>query len=233
MITIGAFQRWLGEYITGAYLRKIHSSLGMTPLEKWIQGIRGTSQKIGIGAPPILSDREKVTALLLPTYERSMQRDGIRLDHIQYFSSALHALFIEKVTKKEIRKVTIKRDPRDISTIKILDNDRKKWFTVPYRDISYPSISLWEWQAAQAEIRKSKKPSNEKILFETYRQMQEIVEQEKKETKKTRRSKQRNRDTGKEKKRDSSLSLVKSTPKPPSNLIPAEKVRVYKSKFFI
>ncbi len=198
VVTLKALQKWLAEYVTGAYLRKIHSGIAMTPLDKWTEGIRGNNQKPGVGVPPILAEREVVKTLLLPTYERSIQRGGIRLDHIQYFSPALHVLFFEATSNKK-KKVKIKRDPRDISTIKVLDEIRNAWLVVPYRDMRNPSISLWEWQAAQAELIKSRTPNSEIALFETYRQMEKIVEQEKKSTRSTRRKKQRSAET-KEKK---------------------------------
>ena len=47
VITLAAFQKWLGEYITGGYLKKIHSGIGMTPLDKWAQGIHGTGDALG------------------------------------------------------------------------------------------------------------------------------------------------------------------------------------------
>ena len=198
VVTLSAFQKWLGEYITGVYLKKIHSGIAMTPLDKWTQGIRGTKEQPGVGVPPIIAEREDACTLLLPTYERSIQRGGIRLDHIQYFSPALHVLFLEAASNKR-NKVKIKRDPRDISSIKVLDEFRKEWLVVPYRDIRHPSISLWKWQAAQVELKKSRTPNSETTLFNTYRRMEEIVEQEKSSTRSTRRKRQRSVET-KEKK---------------------------------
>ena len=85
VMTLKDFQQWLGTYITGGYLNKTRSKIGMTPLEKWTQGIRGTENRPGVGIPPILADRTHVRTLLLPTDERVIQRDGIEFKYIKYF----------------------------------------------------------------------------------------------------------------------------------------------------
>ena len=232
VVTLSAFQKWLGEYITGVYLKKIHSGIAMTPLDKWTQGIRGTKEQPGVGVPPIIAEREDACTLLLPTYERSIQRDGIRLDHIQYFSPALHVLFIEALTQKKYLKVKIKRDPRDISSIKVLDEFRKEWLVVPYRDIRHPSISLWKWQAAQVELKKSRTPNSETTLFNTYRRMEEIVEQEKSNTRSARRKRQRSADA---KKTKTPLRIVGNANNENElagdNFVPIEQVYLSKKNF--
>ena len=233
-MTLSGFQSWLGEYITGHYLKKVHSSLGMTPLEKWNQGIRGNKNRVGIGTPPILSNREYVCATLLPTYERSLTREGIVIDYVYYSSLELHTFRYQRENRKERSKVIVKRDPRDISCIKVLNKDRKRWLEVPYRNNTNPSVALWEWRAALKGTKKNKR--NEKEIFEAHRAMNDIVQEEEKATKKQRRLNQRRQSTTKEENTlnySKPLHLLKNTKAALPKLVPAEKVKSFENKSYL
>ena len=231
-MTLQGFQKWLGEYITGHYLKKVHSSLGISPLEKWMQGIRGNGDRIGVGTPPILANRADVCSALLPTYERSLTREGIILDYIHYSSLELHAFRYQRENRKERSKVTVKRDPRDLSYIKVLDKDRKKWIRVPFRTDTNPSVSLWEWQAALHGTEKKKRSENE--IFDNYRKMRNTAEGEVEKTKKQRRLRQRSQDAKKDvttSKQSKPFHLLEDNTATSSKLVSTEKVKTFKNQF--
>ena len=232
VITLKDFQQWLGTYITGAYLNQPHSKIGMTPLEKWTQGIRGTENRPGVGVPPILADRTHVRTLLLPTDERVIQRDGIEFKYIKYFSDVLYALFAETRAKQQRKKIRIKYDPRDITSIKVLDEDRKEWFDIPCRGQALPALSLWQWQDALNKT--PKKDRNEKKILAVLKEMERIVKNAEKTTKKQRRLNQRLRDANEGETTEKPLKVLPSSDKLESsteNFVPTEKVQVYKSRF--
>lgn len=66
----------------------------------------------------------------LPIERRSLQRDGFTLDHITYYSSILSPLIADRT---KYGKFMVRRDPRDLSKIYVLDPLSKN----NYLEISY------------------------------------------------------------------------------------------------
>jgi putative transposase len=133
----------------------------------------------------------------MPHVERTIQEYGIVVDHINYYSDVLKRFVNSKApdNPKLKRKFIFKRDPRDISVLYFYDPELKQYFKVPYRDISRPSMSIWEYREAMKRLEaEGKKEIDERLIFETYNRMRSQVEQAKTETKRVRRAKQRHRD---------------------------------------
>jgi putative transposase len=42
-------ERWIADLIVNVYNRRVHSALGVSPLEKYEEGILGTAAKLGRG----------------------------------------------------------------------------------------------------------------------------------------------------------------------------------------
>jgi putative transposase len=106
----------------------------------------------------------------LPSETRSLQRDGIHLFNIRYWSDVLRADVGR--TKDPL---TIKFDPRDISHV-FVQRVNGHWIEARYRDLRHPAISLWEYREAVRQLHKQgRKEVNETILFETIAQQRAIV----------------------------------------------------------
>jgi putative transposase len=106
----------------------------------------------------------------LPSETRSLQRDGIHLFHIRYWSDALRADVGR--TKDPL---TVKYDPRDISHV-FVQRANGHWIEARYRDLCRPAISLWEYREALRQLRnQGRREVNEAILFETVVHQREIV----------------------------------------------------------
>jgi len=86
----------------------------------------------------------------LPVLRRSLQRDGITIDHLTYFSSALRAWI---TARDRPGPVLVRRDPRDLSRVFVLDPEDDSYLEVPTRDLSRPAISLWEHRLARRRLR--------------------------------------------------------------------------------
>jgi putative transposase len=144
----------------------------MTPEEKYMEGIFGLGDYPGTGLPPIIENTKFLRYSLLPSFERTVQKTGITLDHVTYFSEVLRKWIVpQAATKKGRSKLFIcKRDPRDISKIYFYDPNIKEYFELPYRNITNHSL-------------------DEMTLFQTYKRMRDIEENSKVKTKKARRKK--------------------------------------------
>jgi len=193
-MSISEFERWFTELIVNIYNKKEHSELGMTPEEKYMEGIFGLGGYPGTGLPPIVENTKSLRYSLLPSFERTVQKTGITIDHVTYFSEVLRKWIVpQAATKKGRSKLFIcKRDPRDISKIYFYDPDIKEYFEVPYRNITNPKINLAELRETIAKIKLDRGDTHgldEVTLFQTYKRMREIEESAKIKTKKARRKK--------------------------------------------
>lgn len=194
VMTISEFEKWFTELIVNVYHKNVHSEIGMTPEEKHMEGIFGLGDYPGTGLPPIIENTKSLRYSLLPSVERTVQKIGITIDHITYFSEVLRKWIIpQSATKKDRSDLFIcKRDPRDVSKIYFYDPDIKKYFEIPYRNITNPKINLPELRETIAKIKEDKGETHsidESTLFQTYKRMKEIEDTAKVMTKKARRKK--------------------------------------------
>lgn len=125
----------------------------------------------------------------LPVIRRSLTRTGFVVDHVHYFSNALKPWIGQR---GELEKFIIRRDPRDISRIWVLEPGGGAYLEVPYRTLSNPAVSVWEHRQALARLReRGQSQVNEQVLFRMIEQMRHIAETAEKTTTRTRRERQR------------------------------------------
>ncbi|MGE4419815.1 MAG: DDE-type integrase/transposase/recombinase [Sulfurimonas sp.] len=174
--TLEELTQWLTHYIVNIYHKKYHHGIDMSPEDKYIKGIIGDDETAGTGIlPPIIDDLENIKISLLPTYHRTIQKDGISLDGITYYSDVLrHWIGIADETKNKIQH-KIKRDPLNIQKIFFYDPEIKEYFDVPYRKMYAPVMTLWDLYAVKRYL-KEKKISNysEDDLFEAYELLEKM-----------------------------------------------------------
>jgi putative transposase len=187
------FERRLLELIVNDYHVREHSALGCSPLQKWERGIIGHGSQKGTGLPEPVQDPLRFWRDFLPLEERTVQREGIVWDGITYYADALRP-WIRASKGGQMQKFVVRRDPRDISRILFLDPEINDYLEIPYRDISRPSTSIWDWRAAKAALRREGRANiDEDAIFEAQERMDALVAQSVSETKKARRRDQRRR----------------------------------------
>jgi putative transposase len=193
-LTIAEFEKWLTTLITEVYHQRIHSSLNMSPLDKYRSGIFGGNGKPGTGLPAKIVDEAKLRLDFMPFEERSIQDYGVVMDKIHYYHDVLRRWInaTEPDKPKVKRKFLFRRDPRDISVIWFYDPEISMYYQIPYRDISHPPMSIWELREAQRSI-KGRKPDekSERAIFEALDRMRQIEDEAKGKTKAARRAVQR------------------------------------------
>ncbi|MGO9526961.1 MAG: Mu transposase C-terminal domain-containing protein, partial [Verrucomicrobiia bacterium] len=111
--------------------------IGMPPRSAWE---RGWTRRQGIELPPLPHDRMKFLLDFLPALRRVVGREGIDLFGLKYSQSSL----APEVNPGRDR--IVRFDPRDLSRIH-LELPDGRYLTIPLRDRSLPSVSLWEWRA--------------------------------------------------------------------------------------
>jgi len=211
-LTLNELEKWIAEFFVNIYHNRIHNSLNKTPIDKFEEGVFGSEKYPGTGIPAQVSDETKLGIELLPTIERTVQQHGVRVDNITYYADVLRR-WIKSINEdtRRPRKFVFKRNPRDISTIYFYDPEIKEYFPIPYRNISYPPISLWELNEITRRLKeKSLEKYDEVAIFEAYERMDKIKEEAQISTRASRRKSSANKA---HKKRNESLdtSIKKTT----------------------
>ena len=86
----------------------------------------------------------------------------------------------------------MRRDPRDLSRIYLLDPRSQTYLEIPYRHLARPTISLWEHRQARQWLQKQGKADvDEDKLFSAIEQMRDIAKHAVKTSKRVRREETR------------------------------------------
>lgn len=193
-LTLSEFEEWLTIYITQVYHKKVHSALNMSPYAKYKKGIIGNDHSPGVGLQHPIADEKTLLLDFMPIVERSIQRYGVKIDKIHYWSDVLRRWIncSELTSSKSKRRFIFRRDPRDISLIWFFDPEIKAYYPIPYRDSSHPPISVWELRKIHKELKNTgQKNVDERQIFEAYDRMERLEAAAVKKTKSAKRANQR------------------------------------------
>ncbi len=195
VMTFDDLNNYLFTWVLGTYHQRPHSSLeGKTPLEKWEEGINGTATSPGLGEPALPEDPHRFYIDFLPSTERQVQREGIRLYNIWYQADVLQG-FIGLKSPDNSRgelKLLVRYDPMDLSRIFVVHPLTSNYMTIPYRDLSHGPITLRQLRCLRKIIRQRHQcPATEALLFREQERQRALVESAQRTTKKARRMRTR------------------------------------------
>lgn len=188
-LTLDELEHWMAITITGVYHSRPHAGLGgKTPLSVY----RGFMERptAGSGQSPATVRNPRAFLIdFLPVFRRTVQRHGVTLDHITYFSPALSPWIARRAEKEPL---LIRRDPRNLSRIYVFDPGTRGYLEIPYRDISHPAISLWEHRLALRRLReRSRSEIDEAALFHAVAELRSIEQTAARTTRTARRNRTR------------------------------------------
>nr|WP_240974804.1 MULTISPECIES: DDE-type integrase/transposase/recombinase [unclassified Arthrobacter] len=177
-LTLRELEKWMTLAVT-SYHGTLHSTLGQTPTGRWAEGVAAT------GLPAVALNPTAFLVDFLPVVRRTLTRTGFVIDHVHYFSNVLKPWISRRDT---LGPFLIRRDPRDISRIWVLEPEGVHYVEVPYRTMANPSVSLWEHRHALARLHeRGLAQVDEAALFRMIEQMREIAATASKTTKRMRR----------------------------------------------
>jgi len=195
-MTLRDLQPWLLNLIVGVYHNKIHDGIGCPPLLRWTQGLAGR-MPTGPGLPGSNVDPRRLRLDFLPFSERTVQPEGIVWDKIWYRDPLL-SQWVRADEGRRRRKFKVRRDPTDISKLYFLDPVIGDYVEIPYRDYGRPSISLWDYRAAETWLRRQGKAAeNEAAIFDAYEEMHRITVEAVRQTTRARRDQARQQEVRK------------------------------------
>ncbi|WP_436847536.1 Mu transposase C-terminal domain-containing protein [Streptomyces aureus] len=167
------------------YHGRVHEGIGRTPAGLWTEQAAAQTPVTVTNATAFLVD-------FLPAVHRTLSRTGFVIDHVQYYSDVLKPWIARR---DKLGRFVLRRDPRDISRIWVLDPDGTAYLEVPYRTLSRPPISAWENKAAVARLREAGRAEvDENALFGMVARMREITDTAAAATRWARRDPQRRAD---------------------------------------
>lgn len=181
-LTLRELERWLTLAI-GAYHGSVHGTLLQPPAALWADAVARS------GTPAIVTHAAAFLVDFLPVIRRTLTRTGFVIDHIHYYADALKPWIARRGS---LPAFLIRRDPRDISRIWVLEPEEKHYLEIPYRTLSHPAITLWEQRQVLASLRQlGREQVDEAALFRMIRQMRDIVDTAQHTTRKARRDQER------------------------------------------
>jgi len=195
IMTLSDFEEWLAVLIVDKYHNTLHSGIGMTPLQKYNEGIFGTDTQPPKGLPPIIEDQLRFRVNMLPQEERTIQRDGVSIDGIKYYHPIFETFIKQKdpSDKRKKRIFNFRIDPRDISKIYFYNPEEKEYYEIQYQNQSFPAVSIWEYRAAKKYLKDQKsRKYNEYEVFDAINRLRTIALTASSKTKTHRRLMQRN-----------------------------------------
>lgn len=207
-LTLPELEKWL-VLAVASYHGSKHSTLGQTPIAVWAAGITAT------GMPAVTANQTAFLVDFLPVIRRTLTRTGFVIDHVHYFANALKPWISRR---DRLGQFIIRRDPRDISRIWVLEPDGRHYVEVPYRSISNPSVSLWEHRQALTRLReRGTAQVDEETLFRMIEQMRQVSETAVKMTRRLRRETERRKQA-----KDPLHPGTQYSPIPPALDVPAD-----------
>jgi putative transposase len=196
VMTLEAFEKWLANLIVGVYHNRPHAGLNdRTPISVYKQALSGENGR-PTGSLRIETDEESLYFDMLPSNELTIQPTGVQWDYVHYKADVLNRWIgaRDPMSTRRSRKFLFKRDPRDLSALFFLDPETKRYSRVPYRNLSNPSISIWELRRIRAYLRgQNRDDTDEEVIFKARAEMRSIRESEKEATREARRKGRRAR----------------------------------------
>ena len=183
VLTLQELEKWIALAICGPYHNEVHATLLQPPAAKWAAGV------VQFGDPAVAQNPVTFLIDFLPVMRRRIQRHGFVIDRIGYYANALSPWIAERDGGEQF---LIRRDPRDLSRIWVLDPKHDHYIEVPYRTISNPAVTLWEHRAALRCLREhGRSEVDEAAIFKAVEQMRAIADEAAAKSRSARRSVQR------------------------------------------
>lgn len=184
-LTLQELEHWLTIAIVRIYHQRSHAGLGgETPIARFRQGM--LAMETERRSLPVVQNAQAFLIDFLPMYRRTLQRAGITIDYITYYSNGLKPWIARR---SELGPLLVRRDPRDLSRVYVLNDETEGYLEVPYRDLARPAVTLWEHRLAVRRLREQNRHAiDEMALFRAIEELRAIERRARASTKSARRN---------------------------------------------
>lgn len=188
-MTFFEFEKWLVTFITKIYHKRVHNSLFLTPEQQWEEGLFGDENSIGFIQKP--SSNSTIILDFLPIYERTIQKNGVNIEGLNYYDHVLRTKINQTENGKK-KQFIFKRDPRNISYVWFYEESTKEYFKIPVANQNMPSMTAWEFDSIKTNLKnKGLKRVNQDAILEAREELHNQIQLSVKNSKKARRDSQR------------------------------------------
>ena len=188
-MTFFEFEKWLVTFITKIYHKRVHNSLFLTPEQQWEEGLFGDENSIGFIQKP--SSNSTIILDFLPIYERTIQKNGVNIEGLNYYDHVLRTKINQTENGKK-KQFIFKRDPRDISYVWFYEESTKEYFKIPVANQNMPSMTAWEFDSIKTNLKnKGLKRVNQDAILEAREELHNQIQLSVKNSKKARRDSQK------------------------------------------
>ena len=188
-MTFYEFEKWILTFITKIYHKRIHSSLSLSPEQQWEEGLFADESGIGFIQKP--SNNSSIILDFLPIYERTIQKNGVNIEGLNYYDHVLRTK-INQMENGKKKQFIFKRDPRDISYVWFYEEITKEYFKIPLANQNIPQLTSWEYDAIKTDLKnKGIKRVNQDAIIEARDELHNQIQQSVKNSKKARRDNQK------------------------------------------
>ncbi len=119
VLTVAELEKWLAVAVA-SYHGQVHGTTGQTPQASWAAGADQTR-------PVTVASETAFLVDLLPVVRRTLTRTRLVINRARYFSDALKPWIARR---GQLDQSGIRRDPRDISRIWVLDPEGGSYLAV-------------------------------------------------------------------------------------------------------
>lgn len=169
IMTLDELETYLTHWIVDIYHQHEHGTLGVSPADKYAHAVIGDETTRGIGLPDRISDEKRLRLDFTPAEERSITRNGVKIDNLEYNHPVLSS-YIRKKTKYWFR-----RDPRYLNIIYFWSERDKTYYPIPLKK-ARPDINLWQLKEAAKHLKSKRLRVTEDNLFRAYHELNQLAQ---------------------------------------------------------
>ncbi len=175
IMTLDELETYVTRWIVDVYHQREHSSLEISPSEKYTQALIGDEDTRGIGLPERIADEKRLRLDFTPEFERTVTRNGIKIDNLQYGHAVLSAYVRSK------HKQVFRRDPRYLNIIYFWSDRDKTYYPIPLKR-ARSDINIWQLNEARNHLKSKRLRITEENLFRAYDQLNQLAKAARDET---------------------------------------------------
>lgn len=173
-LTIKQLEKILLKFIVEQYHNELHRALGVTPLEKWKQGLEA-----GKVVPNEPKDeerfREDFLCFVEPDGRRVIERDGVHFKDLVYYASELDIL--SRYEQNKQKKYYVRYDPTDIRCIYIYDDRRNCYYKLLLKSRPQNPFSIYELDSSRKSLKsRGNVQANEYLVMEAILDRRKYIE---------------------------------------------------------
>lgn len=167
-MTLSELREWVTEQI-GIYHKEEHAGLGCSPLLQWEESFRDKQGRLT--TPELIVDSKKFFLDFLPIKRSSVQRSGVKVNSIDYFSPALSTVSIKT-------RCIVRYNPMSLAKVWVKPEGSSDYIECSYSDVRHSDTTLAEFEQAKKNlaIKNSSRVSSNEVFVALERNAQRVTD---------------------------------------------------------